>query len=221
MEIKKTNNKENHRVVAMIYGESGVGKTTLASTLKGKTLILSAESGLLSLKDFEIDYVELKTVDQMRSIINDLKDGLDYDNIFIDSLSEIASIFISELEKQFPDRKDALKLWGDYYKQMKSFVRTVRDMVKYNIFMTSLCKIETDDFQRRFTLPDVNGKIAHQLGGYFDEVFYYQVIEKEDETKRLLLTQASDRIIAKDRSGKLDKYEEANLQDIINKIQGA
>ena len=54
--IKNTKDVENHRVVGMIVGPSGVGKTSLARTLKGRTLIGSAESGLLSLKGADIDF---------------------------------------------------------------------------------------------------------------------------------------------------------------------
>ena len=46
---------ESRATKYLVYGGSGVGKTTLIASLPGKILILSAESGLLSLSGADID----------------------------------------------------------------------------------------------------------------------------------------------------------------------
>ena len=76
MQITKTSDISNHHIFALIVGASGAGKTTLASTLNNEeTLILSAESGLLSIKDSDIDVIQINNFDDMVSAYNFLKAG--------------------------------------------------------------------------------------------------------------------------------------------------
>jgi phage nucleotide-binding protein len=215
MEIKKTNSKESLRITALIFGKSGAGKTTLASTLTGRTLIISAESGLLSLHNFDIDYVTVDSMVGFASILSEIEKGVEYENIFIDSLTEIAQILVAELQKKYPDRKDSFPLWQDYATYMRKIIKRLRDLQKYNVFVLALDKIETDELNNRFIIPDVNGKIASQLVQFFDEVFYLHV---DKEGKRSLLTGSSEKIMVKDRSGRLKQFEEPNLQNIIRGI---
>jgi phage nucleotide-binding protein len=215
MIISKTNSKESLRITALIHGKSGAGKTTLASTLEGKTLIISAESGLLSLKDFDIDFTTVDSMTSLAAAITELEKGTDYENVFIDSLTEIAQILVAELQKKYPDRKDSFPLWQDYATYMRKIIKRLRDLQKYNVFVLALDKVETDELNNRYIIPDVNGKIASQLVQFFDEVFYLTI---DKEGKRQLITGSSEKIMVKDRSGKLKQFEEPNLQNIIRSI---
>lgn len=214
MEIKKTNSKEDLRITALIYGKSGSGKTTLASTLKDKTLILSAESGLLSLHDFDIDYVTIDSMAKLGETLTALEKGTEYKNIYVDSITEIGQVLVAELQKKYPDRKDSFPLWGDYNTYIRRIIKRLRDLAPYNVFITALDKVDTDELNNRFVVPDLNGKVATQLVQFFDEVFYV-VVDKDGA--RSLLTGGHDKIIVKDRSGKLERFEEMNLQTIKEK----
>ena len=55
-------NKDS-RIVTIVYGQPKIGKTTLARTLPGKSLIINLENGLLSLKGSNIDVYDC-TVDR-------------------------------------------------------------------------------------------------------------------------------------------------------------
>ena len=50
LKINSTSDVEIERIVGLVVGQSGIGKTFLVSTLEGKTLVASAEGGLLCLK---------------------------------------------------------------------------------------------------------------------------------------------------------------------------
>jgi hypothetical protein len=67
------------------------------------------------------------------------------------------------------------------------------------------------------------GSFADRLPALFDEVLYLGVtgeISEDGKNKRALLTQANDKIeFPKDRSGKLEKFEPADLSIIVNKIR--
>lgn len=218
MEIQSTGNIKPTKLNTLIYGASGTGKTTLLSTLPNKTLIISKESGLLSLKDFSIDYVEPKDLKELRSVL--VSEEIDsYDNIAIDSLTEIASMFLEESTLLFPDDRQNFKKYGHYNEGIVRFIKFTRDLNK-NIIFTSLEKTAEDNAGRRFTVPDITGSLASKLPAYFDFVFNLQIINKENERERVLLTQPFDGFICKDRSGKLEDYEVPNLSLIINKVFG-
>lgn len=223
MEIKSTKNLSPIKLNCLIYGTSGSGKTSLASTLKEKTIIISLESGLLSLRNFEVDYIEI-TSPTPKSRYLDLQQSLlqiaksDYINVFIDSLTDISQTFVDVCKEEFPDPRQALPMWGKYNERMNQFLKFTRDMNK-NIFFTALVKTDKDDLGRRYNVPDLAGSIASRCPALFDFVFPLINYNNEDgKLERKIITQSDESYIAKDRSGSLEKYENNNLQEIINKV---
>jgi phage nucleotide-binding protein len=228
MKILNTKNSGHQKVKAIIYGESSSGKTTLAKTLNGKTLIVSAEAGLLSLAGCDIDYVDISVDDKGEVIkepaerIRRLSDTFKmlhtdtgiYDNVLMDGITEIGELLVEGLNKEFPDRKDTFPMWGEYAKRMRSIVKGFRDL-PYNVFITAVAEPDKDENNRRFMGFQVPGSISRKLPQYFDEVFYLHV---DADGKRSIVTKKTDAIIAKDRSNKLDAIEEPDLGKIISKI---
>jgi hypothetical protein len=143
-----------------------------------------------------------------------------YDYLVIDSLTEIAQNLVEKLKLTYPNKSDAMKLWGDYNDNMLNIVKSIRDLKSYNIIVLALEKTEVDEFQRRFVGVDCAGKIAARLPAFFDEVFYYNIFDQEGKKERLLLTSSFENGLAKDRSGKLSQYEKPNLTAVIAKING-
>ena len=234
MKITSTKSSENHAIKCLIYGESGIGKTYIASTLPGKTLIISAESGLLSLAGFDIDMIDLNFNDSGK--VNSKTTRLEefkkiiawlhteeiqkkYNNIFIDSLTEIAQNLVESLLVKYPNRSDALVLWGEYAKEISYIIKLFRDLPKFNVIMTALVKFDKDDTDQRYAMIDLQGSIVNRLPQFFDEVFFYNIILGENKKLvRVLQTSKSDRFVAKDRSGKLLPVEIPNLSAIFDKI---
>ncbi len=214
MEVQNTKTPNTMKPSMVIIGAAGVGKTTLAKTLKGKTIIISAESGLLSLQGNDIDYISISSINDLRETIAFLNKENDYENLFIDSLTEISRIVLDEMQAEFPDKSDSLKMFGKYSQIMRKVIITFRDFEQYNVIMTALPKVDKDETNRRFITADLTGKVANQLPAYFDLVMHYDFIEDE----RTLRTMSNERIIAKDRSGKLNEFEKPDLQLILNKI---
>jgi phage nucleotide-binding protein len=227
LKIENTKNVQGQRVKAIIYGESGSGKTTLASTLDGKTLVISAEGGLLSVAGADLDFIDLavdnegKTItdpslriQRLQEIFKFLHAGTSYKNIFLDSLTEISELMVAALNKEFPDRKDSLVLYGENSKRMRSIVKSFRDL-QYNVFMTCISKIDKDDNNRRYYAFSVTGKIGDALPQYFDEVFLMQI---DKDGNRGLITKKSDTNLCKDRSKALEPLEVPDLGAVVRKI---
>jgi hypothetical protein len=230
MKVQNTKNITNHKLKCLIGGFSGAGKTTLAGTIEGPTLVISAEGGLLSIADNDVDYVDLQTsedgkvltsatdrIKRLEDIFKWLYNGTKYNSIFLDSLSEMGELLVAKCQKEFPDRKDSFPMWGEYSKLMRSMIKNFRDL-PYHVYMTCITDIEKDQNGKRYMSFDIPGSISEKLPQYFDEVFYIMAAE---DGKRKLYTKATDTLRhAKDRSNKLDSVEEPNLADIVIKILG-
>lgn len=235
MKISSTKNVGSGRLKILVFGEPGSGKTYLARTIKEPTLVISAEAGLLSLRDKSIDVIDITLDDNGQSIPKDKRiDRLGevyayliteeakkkYKWIFIDSLTEINQNLMEKLNVEFPDRKDTLPMYGENSKRMRSLVKSFRDLTEYNVVFTALSEIDKDENNQRFTGISLVGSFSTKISAFFDEVFYLHV-HKDAETgvsTRQLITEKSDKLVAKDRSGALDPVEVADLDVIAKKI---
>ena len=200
-----------------------MGKTTLLGTLpESETLIVSAESGLLCLDDKDISVVEVNQWGDLQTVYKNLRKNPDWAHfkyVGIDSLTELSDMLVFTLENspEFRDPKMALKMWGEFSKKMTATIKAFRDLDKSVIF-TALPEDVLDN-GAVIKKPYIKGKsVQKMLASYFDEVFYLTVDSATEE--REIQTQPSTSIQAKDRSGKLANFEEANLTTIINKIRG-
>lgn len=232
MKFSSTKQTNLTRLKFLIYGVSGVGKTTLVKTIKGKTLIISAESGLLPLRNVDIDVCDI-TQKENGEIITDPQDKVkrllevynylltsnnDYEWIVIDSITEIGQVVREALSKMHEGKKDSFIIWADYLKQMRSVIKRFRDLPKYNVVMLALEELEKDEVGKKYSNVALDGKIALEAQAHFDFVFNMRVAQTEDKIERLLITQPSSSIVAKDRSGVLNKLEKPDLELIKNKI---
>ena len=94
-----------------------------------------------------------------------------------------------------------------------------QNITKLQAHFTALDKMAAKDFTEVVSIDLKQKSLAKRLPALFDEVFYLQIHEKEDGSKVRALCTCNETIdFAKDRSGKLEKYEKPNLQDINNKI---
>jgi phage nucleotide-binding protein len=219
MKIIKTNEIENHHIFCLVVGASGVGKTSLVKTLPAnETIILSAESGLLSVKDSKIDVVEIASYQQLISTLKDLKENdHKYKNIFIDSLTELGQQLFTSMKPNY-EKSQMFGLYADYSDQITATLKALRGLTKYNIYLTALDKSVENGINVEISIDLIQKSLAKRIPALFDEVFYMQVVEHEGEKKRVLATDNSIQTFCKDRSGKLNTYELPDLGAINNKI---
>ena len=222
IQLKSTNGLHGSRIKALVYGNAGAGKTKLLGTWDNqKTLLISAESGLLSLEDQNISVLECKSYADVREayqFVTQSDEAQQFELIGIDSLTEIADMIVGHLEQQpeYQDPKNTMKLWSEYNKRITAIVKGFRALEKHVIF-TALPE-DVKDGDMLVTKPFIKGNAAQRmLESYFDEVFHLYV-ERADGSRRIQ-TQPTTTHSAKDRSGKLADPEEADLSTIFQKIQ--
>jgi len=235
MKIQTTNSVTENKIKVGVYGNSGVGKTTAIGTLVAhgfRPLIFNAESGLLPLSKLSIDYIDVTKDEngnalQKHEKLTRVMQGYQYvlteeakkkyDTLVIDSLTEFSSIMFDAIRKEYPDNKDNLVAYGLLAQKMKDFLRAMRDIPNYHVVFICLSKVEKDQDGRRFAAVDMIGSISDKLAGFLDEFLYLRVNDKEE---REFICSSTGSILAKDRSGKLDKIEPADLGKVFNKILG-
>lgn len=223
VKIKSIKNMVNQSgIKILVHGPAGAGKTVLCCTAGEPTLIISAESGLLSVRDAP-DYIKCAEVDSLDDL-EDLYDFLVEDGgetfkwVALDSITEIAERI---LHKEKADNKDPRAAYGKLTDHVMDLLRRFRDLRGYNVVMS--CKqsrIQGDG--PTFFGPMMPGQqLPQQIPYLFDEVFALRVEKDEDgENYRVLQTSRDAQYEAKDRSGALDMFEEPNLKKIAQKILG-
>ena len=208
-------------VKMLVYGKAGRGKTTLCATCPSP-IIFSAESGLLALSNYQLPYIEIRTIKDLEDAFKWAQDSTEarqFQTLCLDSLSEIAEVVLSNAKGQVKDPRQA---YGELIEKMGMTIRGFRDLPGYHVYMSAKQDSNKDE-GTGITLngPMMPGKqLAKDLPYFFDEVFQLD-IGKDPATQtsyRFLRTQPDFSNDAKDRSGRLDEIEAPDLGNIINKI---
>lgn len=219
--IKSTKDIRGNGVKCLVYGKSGVGKTTLMGTAP-KPIIISCESGLLALKDFDRPYIEVNSIDKVYEAYEYIMSpkGRQFETICLDSMSEIAEVSLSEYKV---GKKDPRNSYGEMADEMAKLIRKFRDIRGKNVvFSAKRTRMVDPDTGLTQYIPSVPGKVLPEgLAYFFDEVFYMLIVEDDEgNEQRALATRVCMEHDAKDRSGMLNEYERPNLETIFSKITG-
>ncbi len=206
----------------LVYGPAGAGKTVLCATTKEPTLIISAEAGLLSIKDApdSIQIAEVKSRRDVEEVLQFLQTEGPPPWVCIDSISEVAEVVLAEeLEKT----KMPMKAYGELGVVMTALIKGFRDLPNANVLMTCKQARSKDDSQGQMIYePGMPGqKLGSALPHFFDIVGAMRVFKDNDgNLQHWLQTNRDEQYDAKDRSGCLDLFEKPDLAAIKAKISG-
>lgn len=209
-------------IKCLVHGEAGAGKTKLCSTTPKdeRTLMVSAEAGLLSIKDEKhMSVVEVKSIEDVGDVYSHLQKNKDFDWVCLDSLSEIAE---QTLQSELAATKDGRKAFGEMSQKIQALTKAFRDLRGVNVVFTAKLAKEKDEMTGSMLYsPGFPGKqLALQLPYFVDLVVALRVIpdQQTGELQRWLQTSQDQQWLAKDRSGLLSFWEEPNLAAIKSKI---
>lgn len=211
----------NAGVKVLVYGRPGAGKTRLCATAPAP-IILSAESGLLSLSDEDIPVQQITSIDDLTEVYAWLygsEEAKCYRTVCLDSVSEIAE---QVLAKEKAAVKDGRKAYGEMQDRMTRLLRAFRDLPGRNVYFSAKMEKMQNEEGMILYQPSLPGKTLSQgVGYFFDEVFAFVNIKDEDGNLiRCLQTSSDTSYEAKDRSGKLSFYEAPDLSMVFRKIAG-
>lgn len=227
IKLTTTRSASKQRLKVLVHAPAGSGKTVLCSTTGDhkRTVIISAESGLLSLGRVNIPVIEINTIQDLYEAYEFLTvgDGAGmFDWICIDSISEIAEkVLLDEKRKN----KDPRAAYGNLQDEMNRLLRAFRDL-DVNVYMSAKQGSVKDEISgitmRGPSFP--GSKLAEAVPYLFDEVFALRVHTEYDDdgnvskVERMLQTGTDGSYSAKDRSSALDLFEPPSLGDIAAKI---
>ena len=252
MALQRITAQSADRICALLIGPAGIGKTSQIRCLLGqdyqngawvqsgfqpeKVLVLSAESGLLCVRDLvasgQVEGFEVRSLadfqEALRFCLSPEFREAGYRWVFLDSLTEIAARCAEDLQKKYPSKSDSFKMWGEYSQTMTDIIKTFRDLSGVNVVFTCLLAVEKDDAGRRFPVPDISGSgLKNRLTSYFDEVLVMERLvlnvgnpEAPTMQEVLVFNTKNPVGLAKDRSGKLAETEYPSLLSVRNKILG-
>lgn len=234
MQISTTNaSASSDGVKVLVYAESGAGKTILCATAP-TPVIISAESGLLSLRkkniervygvntpgvSYDIPVVQVLTIEDLYAAYEYVLNS-QFGTVCLDSLTEIGEVILAN-EKTLV--KDPRKAYGEMMERVAGLVRAFRDIRGKHVYMSSKIEAVKDELTGAVRWgPSMPGaKLAQMLPYYFDEVWRLAVgRDKEGKVLRFLQTQPDQQSTAKDRSGSLEMYELPHLGHCFSKILG-
>lgn len=226
-------------VKVLIYGAAGMGKTLLNATAP-TPLLISAESGLLSLSRaniekvygaddaaicYDIPVMEITTVEDLMDAYQwctEAHEAKQFETISLDSISEIGEAVLANAKKICKDPRQA---YGELIEKMLHTVKSFRDISTHNIYFSAKMEMVKDEVNmtNKFGPSMPGSKLGPQLPFLFDEVFHLgigQTLDADKTKYRYLRTQPDLQYDAKDRSGFLDEIEMPHLGHVFTKVKG-
>jgi AAA domain len=219
MLIQYTNQiKLDYGVKTCLFGASGIGKTRLLSTAP-EPIILSGESGLLSLRKERVAYIDISTyaklIDAYKWVISS-QEAQRFKTLGLDSLSEVAEVVLGEELRKSSDPRRA---YGETQQQMYKLIRNFRDIAGKHVVMVAKEMFIEIGTSKCATPLMPSEKLQQQVPYFFDLVLHMYVGNDPTTGKRYtaLHTQSNLNWIAKDRSGALDSIEYPDLNNLFKK----
>jgi hypothetical protein len=210
-------------VKALVYGGAGYGKTYLSSTAPSP-VILSAEAGLLSLRGFNIPSIRITNFADLveaHAWVMKSAEARQFGTIVLDSVSEIAEVVLADaLEKA---GKDPRRAYGELSNRVGELMRDFRDIHGKHVYFAAKEQASRDQLTGAVTygVSMPGQQLGQQIPYFFDLVFRLTIVKHNGTDYRVLRTRPDAQSVAKDRSGRLDELEPANLTHVFNKVLGA
>lgn len=221
IQLRRTKEVHENGLKCLVYGQAGAGKTTLIPSLPSP-VILSAESGLLSIAEADVPFIEIKSMTDLMEAYQwctESEEGKQFESIALDSISEIAEVVLNAEKKIAKDPRQA---YGALAEQMGDMIRAFRDIPGKHVYFSAKLEKSQDETGKMLYAPMMPGnKVGQGLPYFFDLVMALRVEKTpEGEAVRALMTESDGLWQAKRRGFSLDDWEEPDLGKIIKKIRG-
>lgn len=201
-------------IKALVYGQSGVGKTHFASKASGVAVCLVESQGFATIRDNhphalvpgDGDQPGLSNMAGVREFVKLAKRGVlaeaGVKTLVFDSVTEIQQLMMDEIRDSKSKNRGVFTKsdWGTLATKMRAFLRLIRDLPYHVIVLGLADHFYDEESGRRIISPLVKGSISKEIAGYFNIVGY--AYKRQDDNAeggvgRYILTDGDDRYTAK------------------------
>lgn len=205
---------------SLVYGPPGIGKTPVANTAP-RPLLCVTEPGLFSMKTSQIPTWIADTpakIDEFFAWLKTSNETKVFDTICIDSISEMASIYLRDALGKTTQAGNkahgqaAYGKMGDKVLEHLNFLFHVQNKHTYLI-----CKLDIMD--TGFKRPSFPGRFLNtEVPHLYDIILHIDTHNIPGVGQyRAFRTAAAIDALARDRSGKLNEFEPCDLTALFNK----
>ena len=220
---------EGLKLKVLIYGKSGTGKTTFASTFP-KPYVFDFDGGMLSQRSKDVDFDTYDTWNGVLSKLEELEREKKYETLVLDSVTTMQEYMMKQILTLTRKPRGTQYEWGILVLDLKDLFLRLSKMAP-NIVITAHEIILQDEITTEIIVqPLVYGKkTPGQMPLWFDEIYRMQVGRtKEGKPEYQMLTTADVKYTAKSRLGVLEPVtvwskdgKAMNAYDIImGKVKG-
>jgi len=196
-------------VKMLIYGESGTGKTRLASTFPD-VIFADIDDGMDSVTE-KVDRTFIEEYKQLENFYQLLKHGEhSYKTVVIDTLNEMQRIAMRATIEDFPAIRrsyENLPSMSDYGKMLHDMVELTIDFIALPMRVILLAQVNSRQFDTDVLQPQLIGKnTARSICRKMDVIGYIYKSEKSAEDSNKKLSEIAfdvPQYVIKDRSYKL------------------
>lgn len=176
--LKQPNEIAKHVLVkGLIYGQPGVGKSTLALSAPNPVMI-DADNGIYRVeKRFQVPSLPLNDYDSLLALMES-PELAPFDSIVVDTLGKLVDRIAESLMAKNPKLKQSdgtlqLKGYGALKKEFQRFLSLAQTKGKHLIFVAH--DKEEKDGENRIVRPDVSGSSGKELIKELDFVGYIEM----------------------------------------------
>lgn len=207
MKLTKSSDQKLTYLRALVYGPSGIGKTTsIATCPQDRTLIIAAERGLIPLRGYDYAVAQIASWDEFRSTFAALAacregdhlqvEGRKITTVVLDSLSEISEMLKRHIvsverpkllhlrsggKQNAPDKiyDDLMDMeaWNLYGTRMRNALAAMMHL-PCHVVCTSLESMREDKRTGQiWRHPNLNGALAMECAAFFDVVLHMESVD--------------------------------------------
>ncbi len=161
----------------LLYGDSGAGKTWMASAADKCAILLTERNGEHSIRMSNPDalYVYVTSPEQVREFFRAALEGelaeQGIKTLVVDGLTEIQRMFKDEIEAERGDGEFSVRDWGTLHEKVRGVLRMLRDL-PYHVVCTALAQTYDGD-EIHYVKPQFQGKtFPDEVMQYFNAVGY-------------------------------------------------
>lgn len=204
---------QQYGVKSLVYGPPGVGKTPIANSAPRPVLCVT-EPGMLSMRNSNIPAWPAFTpraIDEFFDWLFGSNEPAQFDTIVIDSVSQMCETILTE---ELGKNRDGRKAYGELSRRIMKHMNGLYYFPRKHTYL--ICKQSNENGRVRPFFPgqDLNVKIPH----LYDEILHCAIANIPNVgTNKAFRTRDELDVMARDRSGRLDQFEQCNLAALFAK----